>query len=86
MNRQDAEDAMDACSEADPFNVGRQLMMRWGKNVRKAADGVPIVMKGTGGIAPRIQAKTDIENHRTAAELEAAYPRVTDWDFLPRTS
>jgi U2-associated protein SR140 len=62
---------MDACSEADPFNVGRRLMMRWGKNVKKAADGIPVVRKGTGGIAPMIETKTDIENHRAAAALEA---------------
>ena len=29
---------MDACYEADPFHVGRQLMTRWGKNVSKSAD------------------------------------------------
>ena len=34
MNRMDAEQAMEACNEKDPFNVGRQLMMRWGKNVK----------------------------------------------------
>jgi U2-associated protein SR140 len=49
MNREDAEEAMEACSESDPFNVGRPLMMRWGKNVKK------LVKRGTGGgiaIAP----------------------------------
>lgn len=51
MNRRDAEDAMEACSEADPFNVGRRLLLRWGKNVKK------IVKRGTGGIpvAPILQ-------------------------------
>ena len=43
MNREDAEEAMEACSETDPFNVGRLLMMRWGKNVKKT------VKRGTGG-------------------------------------
>lgn len=43
MNREDAEEAMEACNEADPFNVGRLLMMRWGKNVKKN------VREGTGG-------------------------------------
>ena len=43
MNREDAEEAMEACNEADPFNVGRMLMMRWGKNVKKN------VRQGTGG-------------------------------------
>jgi U2-associated protein SR140 len=42
MNRRDAEDAMDACSEADPFNVGRPLMMRWGKNVKRTGQRPPL--------------------------------------------
>ena len=29
------EDAMEACDETDPFHVGRRIMMRWGKNVKK---------------------------------------------------
>jgi U2-associated protein SR140 len=43
VNRADAEDAMEACAEADPFNVGRRLFMRWGKNVKN------IVKPGTVG-------------------------------------
>jgi muconolactone delta-isomerase len=35
MNRDDAEEALEACDETDTFNNGRQLMMRWGKNVKK---------------------------------------------------
>ena len=31
--RRDAEAAMDACNESDPFHVGRRLMVRWGKNL-----------------------------------------------------
>mmetsp|Transcript_15882 Transcript_15882/g.36494 ORF Transcript_15882/g.36494 Transcript_15882/m.36494 type:complete len:571 (+) Transcript_15882:340-2052(+) len=45
MNRQDAEDAMNTCNESDPFRVGRKLMMRWGKNVKKMVNremGAPI--------------------------------------------
>ena len=42
MNRSDAEDAMACCNDKDPFNVGRALVMRWGKNVRKAMNIVPI--------------------------------------------
>lgn len=77
MSRADAEDAMEACSEADPFNVGRRLMMRWGKHVKKSAGGAPIVKKGTGGIvdtAPMsaLHKKSDLENHRAAAALEAS--------------
>lgn len=71
MNRQDAEDAMEACSETDPFKVGRQLMMRWGKNVKKVADGIPIVKKGTGGIGAQIQTKTHTENRTAANDVKA---------------
>ena len=35
MNRDDAEEAMEACDETDPFNNGRLLTLRWGKNVKK---------------------------------------------------
>jgi U2-associated protein SR140 len=44
MRRDDAEEAMEAYNETDPFNVGRLLMMRWGKNVKKN------VRRGTGGL------------------------------------
>jgi hypothetical protein len=42
-NRPEAEDAMEACDDTDPFNCGRKLAMRWGKNVKKSVqqgDGV----------------------------------------------
>jgi len=35
MNREDAEEAIEACDDIDFFNNGRLLMLRWGKNVRK---------------------------------------------------
>lgn len=35
MHREDAEEALEACDEADPFNNGRRLMLRWGKSVKK---------------------------------------------------
>jgi U2-associated protein SR140 len=44
MNREDAEEALEACNDTDPFNVGRLLTMRWGKNVKKN------VRRGTGGL------------------------------------
>ena len=34
MHRADADTAMDAFSDQDPFGVGRRLVMRWGKSVR----------------------------------------------------
>mmetsp|Transcript_48796 Transcript_48796/g.118088 ORF Transcript_48796/g.118088 Transcript_48796/m.118088 type:complete len:584 (-) Transcript_48796:889-2640(-) len=43
MHRADAEEAM-ALSDTDPFNSGRLLMLRWGKNVKKD------VRRGTGGL------------------------------------
>jgi hypothetical protein len=42
-NRPEAEDAMQACDGTDPFNCGRRLAMRWGKNVKNSVhqgDGV----------------------------------------------
>lgn len=35
MNRDDAEEALEACDETDPFNNGRLLTLRWGKSVKK---------------------------------------------------
>jgi hypothetical protein len=44
MNRDDAEEAMEAFCETDAFQNGRRLMLRWGKNVRARN----LVKKGTG--------------------------------------
>lgn len=63
---------MDACNETDPFNVGRLLMMRWGKNVKKN------VRRGTGGLAdtsnrpndnprPNAQEENGEERHNSTA-------------------
>jgi len=35
MNRDDSEEAMEACDNTDPFNNGRLLTVRWGKSVKK---------------------------------------------------
>lgn len=35
MNRDDAEEAIEACDNTDPFNNGRLLSLRWGKSVKK---------------------------------------------------
>jgi U2-associated protein SR140 len=55
MNRQDAEDAMEACDETDPFRVGRRIMMRWGKNVKKVSNATmtPFATKRTSNDAKR---------------------------------
>lgn len=34
MNRADAEAAMEECNDADPFNLGRHIMLRWGKSLK----------------------------------------------------
>jgi RNA recognition motif-containing protein len=42
-NRPEAEDAMEACDDTDPFNCGRRLAIGWGKNVKNSVhqgDGV----------------------------------------------
>jgi hypothetical protein len=36
--RGDANDAMEACSDSDPFHVGRTLKVRWGKSVFEATE------------------------------------------------
>ncbi|KAL7569685.1 hypothetical protein ACA910_008336 [Epithemia clementina (nom. ined.)] len=43
-HRQDAEEAMEACNEADPFRNGRRLMLRWGKSVLKDKNKPPLAV------------------------------------------
>jgi hypothetical protein len=42
LHRRDAEDALNSCNDQDVFNCGHQLMLWWGKNVRKVPDRVAI--------------------------------------------
>ena len=51
MHRKDAEDAMDACCDADPLDTGRRLRLTWGKNVKKT------VQFGTGGVPTHFRKK-----------------------------
>merc|ERR1740124_1495104 len=44
MNRDDAQEAMDAYQDSDPLRTGRRMVLRWGKNVKKS------VKRGTGGV------------------------------------
>jgi hypothetical protein len=44
MNRDDAQEAIDAFQERDPLRTGRRMCLRWGKNVKKT------VKRGTGGV------------------------------------
>ena len=44
INRSDAQEALDALSESDPFGTGRLLRLGWGKNVKMT------VKRGTGGV------------------------------------
>lgn len=44
MNRDDAQEAMNAYQERDPLRSGRRMFLRWGKNVKKT------VKRGTGGV------------------------------------
>eukprot|EP00551_Chaetoceros_affinis_P006872 CAMPEP_0203680576 /NCGR_PEP_ID=MMETSP0090-20130426/39768_1 /ASSEMBLY_ACC=CAM_ASM_001088 /TAXON_ID=426623 /ORGANISM="Chaetoceros affinis, Strain CCMP159" /LENGTH=566 /DNA_ID=CAMNT_0050548703 /DNA_START=281 /DNA_END=1978 /DNA_ORIENTATION=+ len=64
MNRDDAQEAMDAFQERDPLRSGRRMCLRWGKNVKKT------VKRGTGGvpIAPiRKKVSESITTTRAAA-------------------
>uniref|UniRef100_A0A7S2XVM5 CID domain-containing protein n=1 Tax=Attheya septentrionalis TaxID=420275 RepID=A0A7S2XVM5_9STRA len=76
MERDDAQDAMDAFCDSDPMNTGRRMMLRWGKNVKKS------VKRGTGGvpippIRKRQRAKDNKDNdkdtHHTLASNENKY-------------
>mmetsp|Transcript_6803 Transcript_6803/g.18989 ORF Transcript_6803/g.18989 Transcript_6803/m.18989 type:complete len:556 (-) Transcript_6803:887-2554(-) len=52
MDRSDAQEALDALSESDPFGTGRLLRLGWGKNVKMS------VKRGTGGVPiPPIRGK-----------------------------
>jgi U2-associated protein SR140 len=68
MHRRDAEDAMDACQDKDPFRVGRPLTMSWGKHVRNEGAN-PLVQRSTGG------AWGIHENASAAATLRSTLPQ-----------
>ncbi len=61
MHRADAEDAIDACCDADPLGTGRRMMLRWGKNVKKT------VKFGTGGVPTNLRKKPRVDSKETAA-------------------
>jgi len=82
MNREDAEDAMEACDETDPFNVGRRIMMRWGKNVKRVTGGAAAFATKLGNMSvpaakrPRLgEASTEAtsaEKSKTGSEYDPA--------------
>jgi len=56
MNRDDAQEAMDAYQDSDPLRTGRRMVLRWGKNVKKS------VKRGTGGVPiPPIKKATAVD-------------------------
>jgi len=62
MTRKDAEDAFDAYCDADVFDNGRRIVLRWGKNVKKTVKfgvGVPSNMRKK----PRAGTTTEEEAH-----------------------
>mmetsp|Transcript_3710 Transcript_3710/g.5696 ORF Transcript_3710/g.5696 Transcript_3710/m.5696 type:complete len:544 (+) Transcript_3710:663-2294(+) len=62
MTRKDAEDAFDAYCDADVFDNGRRIVLRWGKNVKKTVKfgvGVPSNMRKK----PRAGTTTEKEAH-----------------------
>ena len=59
MHRTDAEDAMDSLDSHDPFDTGRRLLLRWGKNVKMN------VKFGTGGVPTNLRKVKD--NYRNTS-------------------
>lgn len=76
MNRQDAEHAMEACDESDPFYVGRRIMLRWGKNVKK--DDTP-----AGGVAPILRQTKANETLQDHSSMDCSDERKTIRVFPP---
>lgn len=61
MNREDAEEAMESCNETDPFNVGRLIIMRWGKNVKKGTAAANLnIGKNTDPVIPHEEDQFEI--------------------------
>lgn len=69
--RQDAEDALHACDETDPFRVGRQIMVRWGRHVK--TDLARMKPKGSG---PTRSSMTEPGN--TAQGEENTLPAIAE--------
>jgi hypothetical protein len=64
LHRRDAEDALNSCNDQDVFNCGHQLMLRWGKNVRKVPDRVAIPQRA---LAPESALASNQDSVLTAA-------------------
>ena len=73
MKREDAEEALAVLDERCPFNDGRRLMLRWGKNVKK------IIKRGTGGVAiAPIRRRSTLSLHEEDPRQDAAKRSRTD--------
>ena len=67
MDRSDAQEALDALSESDPFGTGRLLRLGWGKNVKMS------VKRGTGGVPiPPIRGKSKSSREGEPSENAAS--------------
>lgn len=74
--RQDAEDAMEACNEADPFRNGRRLMLRWGKSVLKdKLPSTPLVV--VPPLLAKVQSRRIEGIHTAAAETDPTVSQVS---------
>ena len=76
MERDDAQEAMDALNETDPLGMGRFMRLGWGKNVKMS------VKRGTGGvpIAPicRKQSKLAPQERHQEEESQPSHQRIDD--------
>mmetsp|Transcript_7163 Transcript_7163/g.10269 ORF Transcript_7163/g.10269 Transcript_7163/m.10269 type:complete len:619 (+) Transcript_7163:444-2300(+) len=82
MNREDAQEAMDAYQESDPLKTGRLMCLRWGKNVKKS------VKRGTGGVPiPPITRKKKSESlHKKYHDTTTERNPGTSSKFITQTN
>lgn len=89
--RRHAEAAMEACSESDPFNVGRRLMVRWGKNLlNMQADHNAINTEFSDGADERSSSFNDRPSKQSPSPLSYRgerrrhrRPADGNWDLNP---
>lgn len=83
VNRPDAEDALAECDETDPFNVGRRIMVRWGRHVKKDAAPPPAVRRHCAANTSN-NTNNNTSNAAVAHQLRQSFNNTNDYDHRPR--